>query len=456
MPILRALLVCVSGVVLAVGGCATLWSAPEDPVIAVAVPREADAALRHRAVFEAAIGEPMVAGNDARVLVDGPQTHGTMFAAIDRARRRVHIQSYIVEEEGPGERLAELLLAKRAQGVEVRLLYDAVGSMSTPKEYFERLRAGGVAVCEFNPVNPAKAKRGWQLNNRNHRKILIVDGEAAFTGGVNISSVYSSGSSSGGSSGGPSSGGSSGGTSAGGQAKPGKAGKQDEHWRDTHVIARGPVVRQFEEVFARDWASQKCEDATLKRLAPAAVVKGGWPMRVVVADPETERSQTFAALLNAIAYAHDRVWLTYGYFVPDPVTLRVLREAAARGVDVRLILPGTSDSWVPLHAGRSHYDDLLEAGIRIHERQGALLHAKTAVIDGVWSSVGSTNLDWRSHVHNYEADVVVLSPSFASEMEKLFETDLSASKRITLEAWRDRGVQPRLLEWTARRWAYFL
>ncbi len=441
MRVLRALLLVQAGLLLAVAGCAALWPAPEDPTVHVEVPRTADDASRHRIVFEAAVGERMVSGNKAHLLVDGPETHGEMFKAIERARRRVHVQSYIVEDQGPGERLAELLLAKRAQGLEVRLLYDAVGSMSTPREYFDRLRAGGVEVCEFNPVNPAKAKRGWKVNNRNHRKILVVDGEAAFTGGINISSVYSSGSSSGAS---------SGRSSGGGEAK------QDERWRDTHVVTRGPVVRQFEEVFARDWASQRCGNGAVKLLAQPAAARQGWPMRVVIADPEQARNETFAALLNAIRSSSRRVWLTYGYFVPDPVTLRLLQEAAARGVDVRLILPGTSDFWAPLHAGRSHYDELLAAGIRIHERQGALLHAKTAVIDGVWASVGSTNLDWRSHVHNHEADLVVLNPAFARELEALFERDLAASLHITAEKWRDRGVQPRMLEWVARRWAYFL
>jgi cardiolipin synthase len=179
-------------------------------------------------------------------------------------------------------------------------------------------------------------------------------------------------------------------------------------------------------------------------------------MRVVVGDPRRDDNQTFAALLNAITYADERVWLTYGYFVPDPITLRTLVDAATRGVDVRLVLPGSSDSWLPLYAGRSQYEALLAAGIRIFERQGALLHAKTATIDGVWSSIGSTNLDWRSHVHNYEADLVVLDPAFAAGLEQLFEADLDASKEITRQAWEDRGLKSRTLELIARQWEYLL
>jgi cardiolipin synthase len=433
-------------------GCSWLAPPPADPRL-VALPRMPDAFERHQAVFEAAVGEPMAGRNQAQLLVDGPETHGAMFDAIRQARRQVLVQTYILEDEGPGERLAELLVRKRAQGLDVRVLYDSVGSLTTPKEYFDRLRAGGITVCEFNPVNPAKAPRGWQVNNRNHRKILVVDGEVAFTGGINISSVYSSGSSSGFRSGS----GVGSASRAGSRASADEAtGRRDEGWRDTHVMARGPVAQQFHRVFAADWEAQKCPDGPPRELAVPAAARDGWPMRVVVGDPSRDDNQTYAALLNAIAYAERRVWLTYGYFVPDPITLRTLTAAATRGVDVRLMLPGFSDSWLPLHAGRSHYETLLAAGVRIYERQGALLHAKTATIDGVWSSVGSTNLDWRSHVHNYEADVVVLGAAFAAGMEQLFEADVAASREITATRWRERGLKERFLEAVARQWEYLL
>lgn len=179
-------------------------------------------------------------------------------------------------------------------------------------------------------------------------------------------------------------------------------------------------------------------------------------MRLVAADPLIERSELYVALLSAIENALRRVWLTYGYFVPDDRLLQSLRNAAQRGVDVRLALPGFSDFWAPFHAGRSHYSDLLDAGVRIFERRDALLHAKTAVIDSVWSSVGSTNLDWRSFVHNYEADVLVLDNGFAGELEHLFELDESASHEITEDEWKRRDIGTRFLEWLARRWEYLL
>jgi cardiolipin synthase len=386
-------------------------------------------------VRDAPVGAPLFIDNDARLLVDGPATHRAMFAAIANARHHIHLQSYIVEADDLGERLARLLARKRAQGVQVRLLYDSVGSIGTPKEYFDQLRAADVAVCEFNPVNPAKAPRGWHINNRDHRKVLVVDGRVAFTGGINISGVYSAGS-----------------FGSRRQAAP-----RDTGWRDTHIMARGPIVGEFQRLFLDAWARQQCgpvlqQAAYLPQVPPA----GDLPMRLVGNDPQRGASEMYRALLSAIGRAQTRAWLTYGYFVPDPETVRTLKEAVARGVDVRLVLPGVSDFWAPLYAGRSHYDDLLAAGVRIFERSDALVHAKTAVIDGVWSSVGSTNLDWRSFVHNYEADLIVLSAAFARTLESLFHRDVEHSAEITLAEWRQRGPVPRLREGFARAWEYLL
>ena len=393
-----------------------------------------DLLARHLAQVENALSAPLVKGNDGKLLIDGPATHRAMFDAITRARNHVNLQTYILEADETGERLAELLIRKRGQGVRVNVLYDSVGSIRTPKEYFDRLRAAGIAVCEFNPVNPLKAPKGWEINNRDHRKILVVDGRAAFTGGINISGVYSAGS------------------FGSRRAAPSK----EEGWRDTHIVTRGPIVGEFQRLFMDAWSGQRCEGVAAADYFPQTAERGEWTMRVVANDPEAGASEMYVALLSAIEQAERRVWLTYGYFVPDPVTIETLQAAAARGVDVRLVLPGFSDFWAPLYAGRSHYENLLGAGVRIYERRDALLHAKTAVIDGVWSSVGSTNLDWRSFVHNYEADVIVLAEPFAREMERLFALDVAASHQITIDEWQRRGLAARMREWFARRWEYFL
>lgn len=395
-----------------------------------------DLLAHHLRQVEGVIESPLVLGNDAHLLVDGPQTHSAMFEAIDRAKRRIFLETYILEAGKIGSDLAELLAKKRASGVEVRVLYDSVGSRPTPAEYFDGLRAAGIGVCEFNPVNPLKLAGDSDLgiNNRDHRKILVVDGRVAFTGGINISGVYSAGS----------------------FGSKRKAPSREEGWRDTHVMMRGPIVARFEELFANSWNGQACDDDIALPASARAALAGDIAMRLVVADPASQRSELYVALLSALEHAKERIWLTYGYFVPDDRVLNALQEAAKRGVDVRLVLPGFSDFWAPFHAGRSHYDALLRAGVRVFERRDALLHAKTAVIDSVWSSVGSTNLDWRSFVHNYEADLLVLDREFAAEMEALFRMDEKASHEVTKVEWKSRGLKARVLEWFARRWEYLL
>jgi cardiolipin synthase len=373
-----------------------------------------------------------IKGNDGRLLVDGPQTHKAMFDAMARARDHINIDTYILDAGEIGDKLAEVLARKVKQGVKVHVMYDSVGSIKTPKDYFEKLRGAGIAVCEFNPVQEID-----KVNNRNHRKVTVVDGRVAFTGGVNISETYLSGS---------------------GVARRRHDQEEDKKdgWRDTHVEVRGPVVSQFQRLFLDGWALQDCGPWAEAQYFPKLEPLGNKSMQVVRSDPGGEKSEMYLALLSAIANARSRVWLTFGYFVPDPGAKQILMDAARRGVDVRIMLPGFSDFWAPVYAARSHYEDLLASGVRLYEWHEALMHAKTAVIDSAWSSVGSTNLDWRSFVHNYEADVIVHDRAFAGELERRFQLDIEAATAINAEAWRRRPAKDRLKEWFARQWEYLL
>jgi cardiolipin synthase len=374
----------------------------------------------------------LATGNDGRLLVDGPRTHKAMLDAMGLARDHINIQSYILDAGELGEKLVGLLAAKVSQGVKVHVMYDSVGSIQTPKDYFQKLRAAGVAVCEFNPV-----KRLDRVNNRNHRKITVVDGRVAFTGGINLSEAYASSSR---------------------RARAVHDQEQDKKsgWRDTHVAVEGPVVAQLQRVFLDDWALQDCGPWAEARYFPPSEPRGSQAMQVVRSDPSRETSEMYLALLSTIANAKRRIWLTIGYFVPDPEIKRALIEAAQRGVDVRLMLPGFTDFWAPVYAGRSHYEALLDAGVRVYEWHEALMHAKTAVIDGVWSSVGSTNLDWRSFVHNYEADLIVHDAGFAQALERRFELDVAAAVRVERETWAQRSASEKFKEWLARQWEYLL
>jgi cardiolipin synthase len=216
------------------------------------------------------------------------------------------------------------------------------------------------------------------------------------------------------------------------------------------------VVTRFQRLFLDGWALEDCGPAADANYFPGVEAKGRKTMRVLSSDPGTDKSEMYGALLAAIGKARHRVWLTIGYFVPDPEMRQALVDAARRGVDVRLMLPGFSDFWAPIYAGRSSYSELLAAGVRIYEWKKALMHAKTAVIDSDWASVGSTNVDWRSFALNYEADLVVYDAGFAAELERLFRQDVEASVEVTREQWEKRGVVERAKEWFARRWEHLL
>ena len=390
---------------------------------------------RHLALEEGIAGTPLVVGNKVVLLQDGPATYRAMFDAIASARDHIHLETYIFEDDEVGRKFAAALVEKQSQGVQVRVIYDSVGASSTPPAFFKHLTDHGVAVVEFNPVNPLALKKGWEVNQRDHRKLMVVDGRVAFMGGINISGVYSAGSS---------------------RRASKRAPGGGPHWRDTHLQVEGPVVAEFQKLFLATWEKQKGEARAPGDFFPVPVSRGREVVRAIGSSPDDAFSQVYATLISAIGAAETAVHLTNAYFVPDPQLLAALKEAAGRGVDVRLILPGHSDSWLVLHAGRSHYGDLLRGGVKIHERRGALLHSKTALIDGVWSTVGSTNLDWRSFLHNDEVNAVVLGHEFGAQMQAVFAADLAASDPVTLEQWEARGLGDRAGELAARLWEYWL
>lgn len=379
---------------------------------------------------------PLVLGNKLTLLQDGPATYKAMFAAIRSARDHINLETYIFADDDVGRQFANLLLERQAAGVQVNLIYDSVGCVNTPREFFDHLSAGGIQVLEFNPINPfAGNKKEWLLNNRDHRKLLVVDGRIAFIGGINISESYSSGPFT-------------------RSAK--KGGAHSLGWRDTHLQIEGPVVAEFQKLFMDTWARQKGRPLAKRNYFPDLGRQGDEIVRAIGSASADPHSLIYLTLLSAIANAEQRVYLTNAYFVPDPQLVKSLTDAARRGVDVRLILPSRSDSWTVLYAGRSHYTKLLRAGVKIYERRSAVMHSKTASIDGVWSTIGSTNLDWRSFLHNDEVNAEILGRDFARQMDAMFAKDLAESNAIDLDHWRHRGVVPRLKEWLAQLAEYWL
>lgn len=407
---------------------------------------ETEVMARHLALEQSLSDVPLSLGNRVSLLENGPSTYAAMFDAIASARDSINMETYILEGDETGQRFADALLAKQAQGVQVNLIHDGVGTLGTKKEFFERLKQGGVSVVEFNPVNPLKAKAGWDVNQRDHRKLLVVDGRRAVMGGINISSVYSSRGSAPGSGFGGSRG-----------AEPGKApDSKSLPWRDTDLLIEGPVVASLQKLFFDTWQDQKGPPPAARDYYPALTSQGSEVVRAIGSNPDDPFSLIYVALISAFNSAESEILLTNAYFVPDPQLMKALTDAVARGVDVKVIVPSTTDSGLVFHAGRSHYERLLRGGVKIYERRGALLHAKTAVIDGVWSTVGSTNLDWRSFLHNQELTAVVLGPEFGAKMKSSFARDLTASDQITIEAWEHRPIDVRVKELLARMWEYWL
>lgn len=396
-----------------------------------------DILQKHLAVEQSINPEnPLVLGNKLVLLQDGPATYKAMFAAIRSAESHINLETYIFEDGEIGIAFAELLLEKQAKGVQVNVIYDSVGSLTTPRAFFERLSAAGIQVLEFNPVNPLKANsKGWRLNNRDHRKLLIVDGRIAFLGGINISESYSSGSM---------------------RQSSRKRATAGVGWRDTHLQIEGPVVADFQKLFFDTWSKQKGPTLSDKNYFPKLAPQGDEIVRAIGSAADAPFSLFYLTLLSAISHAEQKVQLTNAYFVPDPQLIEALTSAAQRGVEVQFILPSKTDSWAVFHAGRSHYDTLLKAGVKIYERRDAVLHSKTASIDGVWSTIGSTNLDWRSFLHNDELNAVILGRDFAGQMEEMFHQDRTASKPIIYTQWKRRSVLLRLQEWLARLPEYWL
>lgn len=376
---------------------------------------------------------PLVLGNRLVLLQDGPATYAAMFAAMRQAKDHINLETYIFESDEIGKQFADLLLERQAAGIQVNLIYDSVGCLRTPKEFFERLSAAGINVLEFNPVNPLAAKKEeWVLNNRDHRKLLVVDGRMVFLGGINISGSYSS------------------------SPSARKKGAHTAGWRDTHLQIEGPVVEHFQKLFIETWAKQKGALLAQKNYFPKLGKQGDEIVRAIGSASDEPASLIYLTLLSAINNAEQQVHLTNAYFAPDPQLLKFLIDAAQRGVDIKLILPSHTDSWAIFHAGRSHYSQLLRAGIKIYERRGAVMHSKTASIDGVWSTIGSTNLDWRSFLHNDELNAVILGHDFSRQMEAMFDKDLAESDAIELEQWEHRSLLLRFKEWAARLAEYWL
>ena len=384
--------------------------------------------------LQTAVGRfPAVGGNTVEVLDDTNRTFGLIEQAVESAKDSIHLEYYIWKPDRTGTRLRDLLVTRARDGVQVRLLYDGIGSLWLTRRFLRPLTDAGAEVAAFLPG--ASFRERWSLNLRNHRKIVVVDGRVAFTGGMNIGDEYLG------------LGGDGGVRGMLGLAPKAKRG----FWRDTHLRCEGPVVAQLQQVFFEDWffatGSVPGGERGVGGLFPIPGRPGSAVAQAVANGPvggtasgERAYPRGLSSLfLTAITSARRTIDLTTGYFVPPSAISQALEAAAWRGVRVRLLVPGTGGKPWTIFAGRSEYDSLLSAGVEIYEYRRGTLHAKTLAVDGTWSLVGSANLDARSFYLNFEVGLALYDDRTAERLADRFDADLDRATRIELEAWSRRA-----------------
>ncbi len=352
------------------------------------------------------LGPPVAPGNAVEALHNGDQIFPAMLAAIRSARRTICFETYVYWQGQVAEDFSQALAERAKNGVAVHVLLDWLGSQKVDERLVEQMRAAGVEVQRYHPVRWYDLDR---VNNRTHRKLLVVDGEVAFTGGVGIADEWR-----------------------------GKA-QDPEHWRDDHFLVRGPVAAQMQAAFMDNWLKVAPGVLHGRDYFPPLQQVGAVQAQTFKSSPREGAASVRLMYLLAVAAARREIFMGNAYFIPDDVTVGALAAAARRGVRVRVVVPGPHiDSSVTRRASRSRWGKLLDAGVEIHEFQPTMYHVKLMVVDRRFVSVGSTNFDSRSFRLNDEANLNVFDEGFGAEMAEVLEDDVRRSRRVTVEQWRQR------------------
>jgi len=375
--------------------------------------------------MQSLLGPPIVDGNRVETLVNGDAFFPAMLDAIRSAEKSVTLETYIYWKGETGHEFTEALAERAAAGVKVLVIIDAMGSsfidaFGRPlieRDDVQRLDRAGVRLALYHSLKWMDLRSAQWLNNRTHRKFLVVDGRVAFMGGAGIGDEW-------------------------------RGNAQDEHhWRDTHYRITGPVVSQIQGAFMDNWMDSTGEVLTDEDFFPPLSGAGDVKAQVFKTSFRGENESMPLMYLLSIAAASDSIRIGTPYFVPDRLTIQALLEARERGVDVRIIVPGPiTDETFVRHVSRSSWGDLLRAGVRIYEYQPTMYHCKLMIVDGLWTSVGSSNLDPRSFVLNCEANLDVLDANFAREQARIFDDDLTRCKEVTYDDWRNRPLDDRIME----------
>jgi cardiolipin synthase len=360
------------------------------------------------------LGPNLLPGNRVTALRNGDEIFPAMLAAIRAARQSITLETYIYWSGETGRAFTEALSERARAGVRVHVMFDALGSGKIDKDAVRKMKEAGAQVEKYNPV---RVQALGMMSNRTHRKLLVVDGQVGFTGGVGIADEWTGN------------------------------GTDPKRWRDTHFRVEGPAVAQMQAAFMENWIEKTGGVLHGEAYFPPLRPAGNQLAQVFVSSPGGGGESAQLMYLLSIAAAAKTIDLAASYFVPDNVEVRMLADAARRGVRVRVLVPGPLvDSEIVRRASRASWGDLLRAGVQIHEFQPTLFHVKLMVVDGLWTSAGSTNFDQRSFSTNDEANLNVLDGEFAAAQAADFERDLARARRVTLEEWENRPLHERFTD----------
>ncbi len=349
-----------------------------------------------------------------KLLNNADETFEAIFAAIEDATHHIHMEYYILEDDKIGNRFKDLLIKKSREGIIVRIILDDVGSWGLSKKFLSELRNNNIEIYSFMEVRFPRLTS--QVNYRNHRKILVVDGVIGFTGGINIADRYVEGI------------------------------KNIGPWRDTHLQLEGDAVGGLQVVFTADWYFVIHENLTGKRYFPELNLTKGIPVQITASGPDSDWDSIAQVFFAAIAGAKSKVYIASPYLMPTSEILYALKTAALSNVDVRILIPEKTDSVIPRWSSYSYIEEMLEAGVRIYFYRAGFLHSKYLIVDDVFSTIGTTNLDFRSFETNFEVNAIIYDQAFTTLLRKHFKADLRNSREVKLDEWKQRGWYFKLKE----------
>ncbi|WP_411767142.1 cardiolipin synthase [Winogradskyella sp. A3E31] len=361
--------------------------------------------------------------NKAQLLKNGDEKFEALFADIDKAEHHIHLEYFIIKDNKIGKKVLDTLCQKAKEGIEVRIIIDDVGS-SISSKYKSKLKDCGVQLYSFMPV--LFSKFTGKMNYRDHRKIVVIDGKIGYVGGINISDTYVNA-------------------------------NNEKYWRDTHLRIEGEAVKSLQILFFTTWDFVTDHDIKIsKAYFPEHKIKEDVPIQIAASGPDTDWSNIMESVFVAITNATDYVYITTPYLIPSDEIITALQVAARSNIDVKIIVPKESDSWIAEYATNSYLGRLLEAGASIYHYKKGFIHAKTMVVDDVFSTIGTANMDYRSFNINFEVNALIYNKETTIALKSLFKTDLEDCEQLTLKSWRNRPKRIKVVEAVARLMAPLL